>query len=566
MSDKKEEKNDIPGMETYENKYTKYTYDPQIRTKNQQQSQNIERTIKQLKANGWKKYSKALKTLPIKTFIKYVGKYADGSVKFRNGGIILENNSKKGYIALRNTSSYKRASFSVQYKYLRDDENKFVGVYVRELPTDKQREIGNDDEEEEDEELDKVESKIDEQMGKQEDNKEEERKDKPVDKNPRKELTDKQKERILNRIYYIEQNFVGRDRLYKIVQSRNYNIPRKFIEDWLKKQMLYQLTTPSKSNNTSGTRALVSKAPFNIIAADLTFWNDLILNIVVDVFSRKAFVDIIKDKKPETMKKSFEKILGSLDKQPKLLLTDNGAEFKNEPLRNFFEKKAINRIFTIPGNPRSNGIVERLNRSVKMVLNKSSLAKSGDVNEADIQKVIDNYNDTEHSTTGLSPNEALKEENHEKVVKNTKKAGKFNLEVKDDLEVGDYVRLRLEKDKIKKSAINWTEELFKISSVNIPRTKNKERDVSRPIRYQVKPLKGYFHREDLQKIEEVENKDKANVKYEIDKIMNYKKVGGKKMLYIKWKNFTNDENTWENMSAIKNDIGEEEMKKLVDDI
>jgi hypothetical protein len=336
--------------------------------------------------------------------------------------------------------------------------------------------------------------------------------------------------------------------------------------------MLYQLTTPSKANNTSGTRALVSKAPFNIIAADLTFWNDLILNIVVDVFSRKAFVDIIKDKKPETMKKSFEKILGSLDKQPKLLLTDNGAEFKNEPLRKFFEKKSINRIFTIPGNPRSNGIVERLNRSVKMVLNKSSLAKSGDVNEADIQKVIDNYNNTEHSTIGLSPNEALKEENHEKVVKNTKKAGKFNLEVKDDLEVGDYVRLRLEKDKIKKSVINWSEELFKISSVNIPRTKNKERDVSRPIRYKVsplgensKPLKGFFHREDLQKIEEVENKDKANVKYEIDKIMNYKKVGGKKMLYIKWKGFNNDENTWENMSAIKDDIGEEQLKELVDD-
>ena len=561
MSNKKEDK---PELQTYENKYTNYKYDPKLKTKNEQQSEDVERTINLLKKEGWRKWSKPLKKLPVKTYIKYVGKYKDGSIKFRNGGIILSNNSEKRYIALRNTNTYKRASWSVQYANLKDDDNKLVGVYYRELPSENPREIEKEEEDDDDKE-----NKQQEEEKKEDANKDD---DKPVTKDPKKELTDKQKERILNRVYYIEQHFSGRDRLYKTVQSRNYNISRKFVEQWLKKQMLHQLTTPSKASNPTGTKALVSKAPFNIIVADLTSWNDLTLNIVIDVFSRKAFVDIVSSKKPEDIKKSFEKLLKEMPKTPKMLLTDNGGEFKNETLRKFFEKKSINRIFTIPGNPQSNGIVERLNRTVKLMLNKSSLSRAGNVSEDDIKQMVENYNNTEHSSTGFSPNEALKPENHDKVVNNTKKSSKFNLDVKDDLQVGDYVRLRLEKDKIKKSAVNWTEELFQISSINIPRTKEKARDPSRPIRYKVKPrgdntkpLKGFFHRDDLQKVDEVENEDKAVVKYEVEKILNYKKLRNKKLIYVKWKDYPMDEATWEPLQTIKNDIGEEEMKKLVDD-
>ena len=139
-----------------------------------------------------------------------------------------------------------------------------------------------------------------------------------------------------------------------------------------------------------------------------------------------------------------------MPKTPKMLLTDNGGEFNNETLRKFFEKKSITRIFTI----QSNRFVERLNRTVKLMLNKSSLSRKGNVSEENIKQMIENYNNTEHSTIGMTPNEALKRENHVKVVNNTKKSSKFNLDVKDDLQVGDYVMLRQEKDKIKRSAVN----------------------------------------------------------------------------------------------------------------
>ena len=444
---------------------------------------------------------------------------------------------------MRNTRSHKRSSWSVQYSNLKD-ENQFVGVYYK---------------------PDSVDEKEKEKEEKEEEKKEEESKE------PKRvrDLTDKEKEKILNKLYYVEQNFVGRDKLHKIAVSKGYDMTRQFVGDWLKKQVLYQLTRPSTGRGKAGTQSLIAQKPYNIVAADLTEFGGFILNIVIDVFSRKAWIDQVDSKKPADIKKSFQKILGEMEEKPKLLLTDNGGEFKNSTMRSFFQNKGINRIFTIPGNPQSNGLIERLNGTVKRRLNRSSMARGG-LTMDDITKTINNYNNTVHSSVGMTPNEAIDIDNPEEVIKNTRKASRFNLDVMDDIEEGDKVRLQLEKDKIQKSPINWTEELFTVTNVITPRTKNRQRDPSRPLKYRVKDskgkeIKGNFHRSQLQKIEEAQNADKATILYEIEKILDTRKRRGKRQLLVKWRNFPESEATWENSENIKEDLGKEKYENLIKD-
>ena len=278
---------------------------------------------------------------------------------------------------------------------------------------------------------------------------------------------------------------------------------RQLVGDWLKNQVLYQLTRPSTGRGKAGTQSLGAKEPYNIVAANLTEFRGFILNIVIEVFSRKAWIDQVASKKPADIKKSFQKILGEMEKKPKLLLPDNGGEFKNSTMRTFLQNKGINRIFTIPGNPQSNGLIERLNGTVKRRLNRSAMAR-GDINMEDIRKTVSNYNNTVHSTIGMTPNEAIDTDDPEKVIKNTRKASRFNLDVMDDIKEGDKVRLLLEKDIIRKSPINWTQELFTVTNVITPRTKSRQRDPSGPLKYKVKDskgkeIKGNFHRDQLQK-------------------------------------------------------------------
>ena len=109
----------------------------------------------------------------IDVLIKYVGKYKDGEIKARNGGMVVENDSEKGFLALRNTRAHNRASWSVQYSNLKD-ENQLVGVYYK---------PDNVDEKEKEKE-------------------EESKEPKRV-----RDLTDKEKEKILNKLYYVEQKF-----------------------------------------------------------------------------------------------------------------------------------------------------------------------------------------------------------------------------------------------------------------------------------------------------------------------------------------------------------------------
>ncbi|UYV63925.1 hypothetical protein LAZ67_2006034, partial [Cordylochernes scorpioides] len=87
---------------------------------------------------------------------------------------------------------------------------------------------------------------------------------------------------------------------------------------------------------------------------------------IVDGFYRRIFVEFLKDKlsAAEVLKKFIVKRENELKSKLKRLTTDNGTEFINKNLETFIESKGIKHELTTPYTPRSNGRVERANRTL----------------------------------------------------------------------------------------------------------------------------------------------------------------------------------------------------------
>ena len=118
-------------------------------------------------------------------------------------------------------------------------------------------------------------------------------------------------------------------------------------------------------------RTVISNGIDKIWAADLvemqTFskWNKGVkyLLMVIDVFSKYAWIKPLKDKKTETVRKAFDDIFKSNKRKPKLLWTDKGSKIISKHFKEFFKRKGIQLYHT--ENEEKSSVVERWNKTTK---------------------------------------------------------------------------------------------------------------------------------------------------------------------------------------------------------
>lgn len=503
-------------------------------THNDRFSKDIQKTIKDWGEKGYTEYDGKLKDIPTKIYLRYITTDEKGNLLARNGGVVLANNTDEKFFMLFGNG--KR--WSLQY-------NNIKQLFVNPEQIKKQRE----------KQPKKIKIEADTETDTDDDEEEEPEPEQKVEPEKPKKITTEEVDKLLSKIYYDEQQFKGRDSLYKIAKERNPTISRIQVEKWLKSQEVYQLTKPSKARTTF--TPIVSQAPFNVVQIDLFSYGDMIFLNAIDIFSKYAQSVLVKNKTATTIVNGLKRILKKLPQKPKLIQSDNGSEFKNEKMKSFLEKEGIKQLFSTPYTPQSQGSVERFNGTMKRHLEKVSL-QNININQTVVNQFIKNYNNTEHSTTKVKPNDALSEDNKEKILKAISKSRGI-VSNPDDLEVGDNVRVSTKTNaKIEKPTLNFTEEVFTITKILRPKTDLK------PIRYKLKgadgeEVKGYFYREELQKIDKVENKGKTAVKYEAEKIVGRRSVKDSKgniirrQYKIKWKGYTTKDNTWENEKQLRED-------------
>ena len=245
----------------------------------------------------------------------------------------------------------------------------------------------------------------------------------------------------------------------------------------------------------------------------------------IDIFSKYAYAYPIKSKKIHDIKSCFEKIFKN--NKPKYIWSDKESSFLSKEMQQFFKDNNV-KIYHTNSHLKA-VVVERFNRSLRELMMKEFVKNNNTVWYNILPKLIKTYNNRYHSTIKMKPTQVNK--SNEKYIKeNIYTYDKTNKNPK--FKIGDLVRISLKRRDLfdkPSSNIKWSEELFKIHSIN----------KSNVITYKIKDLndeiiKGIFYEKELQK-----TKNNSEV-YVIEKIIRKKQ----NKYLVKWRNYSNDFNSW----------------------
>lgn len=246
---------------------------------------------------------------------------------------------------------------------------------------------------------------------------------------------------------------------------------------------------------------------------------------MINCFSKFAFAIPLKTKSGDEVAKALEPIMQSY--KIKHLHTDEGKEWFNTRVKSLLRRFNINHYITYSGKKAV--FVERFNRTLKSKMWRL-FTERGSYRWLDILKgLVDEYNETVHSTIKMKPKDVNKE-NEKEVLFNIRESRKKKIPSrKQRFEVGDKVRISKYKKTFDKGYWpNWTNEVFTISKV-MP---------TKPITYKLKDergecIKGGFYSEELQK-------SQFGGVFLVEKVL--KKRGSK--LLVRWKGFDKTRDSW----------------------
>ena len=215
---------------------------------------------------------------------------------------------------------------------------------------------------------------------------------------------------------------------------------------------------------------------------------------VLDAFSKYAWVVPIKDKKGETITKAFRVIVGK--RKPVYLWTDKGTEFYNSNFKEYLKENGITLYST--QNVEKSSVIERFNRTLKSKMFKQFTIQNSTVFTDILPQIVEEYNNTYHSTIKMTPKEASLKKNESIAYLNSYHDEPFPKFKKPSFKEGDKVRISKYRGIFDKSYKgNWSEELFVIYKTQ----------PTIPITYKIKDLlgediKGSFYEQELQKADQ----------------------------------------------------------------
>ena len=261
--------------------------------------------------------------------------------------------------------------------------------------------------------------------------------------------------------------------------GKQYGITLKRLTELSKQSHVAQVMAPAKP--ATYQRIVAPDFSFQI---DLTFWGhrdhpDAIMFVCIEMTSRKLWAEIVKNKQSDSCLPVFKKIISEVSSDVKredaefgYIAADDGGEWSK--LKQFCEKLNIPwRVYTGDNKSRKMGLVERANRPIKDRIRMFMEPVSGEGDavvykqpknawKAELPRFISNYNNTVHSSIGMSPNDAYARmgdaREHLREREPDWKSEKFA--------VGDMVRLKVYKDNIFAKRVNtWTREVYMVSAI-----------------------------------------------------------------------------------------------------
>jgi len=266
-------------------------------------------------------------------------------------------------------------------------------------------------------------------------------------------------EEELKKIYYNpETGYQSANKLYKKIHNEHPKVTLKQVQNFINKQYTAQVNRQEKKPKEFSS--IVAAGPRNNYQVDIIVYDRYEYNhykyilCVIDVYSRYAAVRAMTNRELPTIIEKFEDIMNEMG-YPKNLNADN--EFNKKAFNDLMKEHNVQTWYSEVGEINKNSIVERFNRTIAGLLQKWRVATNKHDWPKVIQKLVKNYNNTEHRTIKNTPNNVFHEDgvNWQKPVV-----------LENDLKVGDQVRVKQIKNVFSKGdMIKYSKDLYRIREI-----------------------------------------------------------------------------------------------------
>ena len=341
-------------------------------------------------------------------------------------------------------------------------------------------------------------------------------------------------EDTLKTVYYDPKHPAGFASIQKLAKATG--ISEKKVKSWLKKQPTYTLHRQARKRYP--TRQYIVHDIDEQWQADLAEMQDIAsknhnyryILTVIDIFSRYAWARPLKSKRGEDVAAAFRDIFQE-GRIPKRVQTDQGREFENRQVRALFHDHNIE-LFSVKSAFKA-ALVERFNRTLKHRLWRYFTSENNQTWTEVLQDAVYAYNHSVHRSIKRRPAEVTAADVGD--MRDEMRQRPEPLKGKDDIEVGDQVRISKVKSVFEKGYLpNWTEEIFTVAHVI---RKNK------PLMYKLKDyndevIEGSFYRHEIQPI------TKTDDVYLVERIIRRQRRHGERWCLVKWRGYPSSMNSW----------------------
>ena len=269
-------------------------------------------------------------------------------------------------------------------------------------------------------------------------------------------------ESIIRKTYYNpEEGLSSAKKLFEKLKTQGVTVNQ--IKDFLSKQEVAQQYKPV--NKPKHYFPIMAKYENEIMQLDLVDMSNISttnsgykwLLCGIDIFTRKAYCEPIKNKTAETVTNAFENILKTV--KPKIINCDNGSEFTSNTFKHTAKNNDIIIRYVPVDEHHKLGVIDRFVRTLRNLINKYcsmyETTKYIDV----LQKLVNNYNMSYHSGIKGIPNKVNKDKLEEQ---NTNKYNQAK-ENESIFKIGDQVRHILNRKMFEKgSNPHWSKTVHKI--------------------------------------------------------------------------------------------------------
>ena len=176
--------------------------------------------------------------------------------------------------------------------------------------------------------------------------------------------------RRLQQVYYNARSpgsYGGVEALRRVSQQK-----RAHVQDWLEYQEAYTLHKARRGVKKFARRPTIVGGIDHQWQADLIDLPKLkkandgyrYMLTVIDVFSKYAWIRLLKDKTGNALVKAMKAIFAQDGRKPAQLQTDKGTEFMNRTFQRFLRDQQID-FFTSENEDIKGAVIERFNRTLK---------------------------------------------------------------------------------------------------------------------------------------------------------------------------------------------------------